>query len=350
MKISQTIKEKRKELGMTQEQVADFLGVSIPSVSKWENGNTYPDITLLPPLARLLGTDLNTLLSFKDDLSDIEIGHIVNEISAQMESDGFDAGFRAAVAKIREYPNCDMLAYCLAACMKGALSLLNVTDHEPYIEYIDELIERSAKSSNSVVRNSALSLQIARLIELGEFEHAEELIKALPTASPDGKTMLANLYLKMNRYDEAAMIYEQKLLELSINIQATLLGLTRAAACEDRLDDAEYCADVYERTVREFGFVDYTAPAARLEVATKKQDSEGCLAILKEMLESMSKEQVRTHLPLYRKLELSSTKAESLSFERYIPAIIKEFETDEKLSFLRAEPRFLALMAEYSQA
>ena len=73
MKINQIIREKRKELSLTQEQIAEFLGVSTPAVNKWEKGSTYPDITLLPALARLLKMDLNTLLSFNEDLTDIEI-------------------------------------------------------------------------------------------------------------------------------------------------------------------------------------------------------------------------------------------------------------------------------------
>ena len=46
---------------MTQEQVADYLGVSTPAVNKWEKGGCYLDITLLPALARLLKVDLNRL-------------------------------------------------------------------------------------------------------------------------------------------------------------------------------------------------------------------------------------------------------------------------------------------------
>ena len=36
MKINEIIREKRKELSLTQEQIADFLGVSTPAVNKWE--------------------------------------------------------------------------------------------------------------------------------------------------------------------------------------------------------------------------------------------------------------------------------------------------------------------------
>ena len=53
MKINQIIKEKRKQLGLTQENVAEYLGVSSPGGSKWVNGTTYPGIMLLPALARL---------------------------------------------------------------------------------------------------------------------------------------------------------------------------------------------------------------------------------------------------------------------------------------------------------
>ena len=73
MRINEIIKEKRSEQGLTQEQVAEYLGVSTPAVNKWERGNSYPDITLLAPLARLLKVDLNTLLSFNEELTEKEI-------------------------------------------------------------------------------------------------------------------------------------------------------------------------------------------------------------------------------------------------------------------------------------
>ena len=41
MPINQVIREKRKELGFTQEQVADYLGVSAPAVNKWESGVSH---------------------------------------------------------------------------------------------------------------------------------------------------------------------------------------------------------------------------------------------------------------------------------------------------------------------
>lgn len=52
MQIHEIIRTRRTALGLTQEQLAGKLGVSAPAVNKWERGNSYPDITLLPVLAR----------------------------------------------------------------------------------------------------------------------------------------------------------------------------------------------------------------------------------------------------------------------------------------------------------
>lgn len=80
MKINETIRQRRIERYLTQEQVANYLGVTAPAVNKWEKGTSYPDITTLPALARILETDLNTLLSFKEELTEQEIAIFLNTL------------------------------------------------------------------------------------------------------------------------------------------------------------------------------------------------------------------------------------------------------------------------------
>ena len=53
----------RKEQGMTQEQFAERLGVSNRSVSRWENGNTLPDLSLMQLICQITGITLSELLS-----------------------------------------------------------------------------------------------------------------------------------------------------------------------------------------------------------------------------------------------------------------------------------------------
>ena len=62
IKIGALLKDLRKERNLTQEQIADKFGVSQRSVSRWENGNTMPDISILIELADFYDVDLREIL------------------------------------------------------------------------------------------------------------------------------------------------------------------------------------------------------------------------------------------------------------------------------------------------
>ena len=77
MSLGKVIRKYRKIKNLTQEEMAGRLGVTAPAVNKWENENSYPDITLLAPIARLLGISVDTLLSFREALTPEEISGIM---------------------------------------------------------------------------------------------------------------------------------------------------------------------------------------------------------------------------------------------------------------------------------
>lgn len=62
-KIGKFISTLRKEKKLTQEQLAEKIGVTNRSISRWENGKTMPDLSLLEPLSNLLGITINELIS-----------------------------------------------------------------------------------------------------------------------------------------------------------------------------------------------------------------------------------------------------------------------------------------------
>ena len=64
--IGQKIRVLRKNKGITQEQLAEILKVSTPAISKWESGQTYPDISLLPIIARYFQVTIDFLFDFSD--------------------------------------------------------------------------------------------------------------------------------------------------------------------------------------------------------------------------------------------------------------------------------------------
>ena len=63
--IAENLKALRKRKDLTQEEVAEMLNVSPQSVSKWERGDTLPDITLLPALANLYKVTVETLIGME---------------------------------------------------------------------------------------------------------------------------------------------------------------------------------------------------------------------------------------------------------------------------------------------
>lgn len=62
IKIGSFLKELRKEKALTQEQLAEMFGVSSRSVSRWENGNTMPELGILVELADYYGVDIKEII------------------------------------------------------------------------------------------------------------------------------------------------------------------------------------------------------------------------------------------------------------------------------------------------
>ena len=75
--IGENIKRIRRERNLTQEEVATHLGISFQSISKWERGDGYPDITMLPALSNYFGISVDDLLG----VSEIEKNDVYNKIN-----------------------------------------------------------------------------------------------------------------------------------------------------------------------------------------------------------------------------------------------------------------------------
>lgn len=80
MELGQKIKQLRFKAGLTQEQLAEKLGIGPQSVSKWENAVAMPDITALPLLAEIFGVTI-------DDLFDLTVEQRLNRIENRMDAE-----------------------------------------------------------------------------------------------------------------------------------------------------------------------------------------------------------------------------------------------------------------------
>ena len=80
LKIGTILAEERRKKKVTQQEVADFIGVTKASISKWENEQSYPDITLLPLLAAYFDLSIDELLNYHSELTTIEIRKIYHSV------------------------------------------------------------------------------------------------------------------------------------------------------------------------------------------------------------------------------------------------------------------------------
>ena len=86
LNIGENLRRLRRAADMTQEQLADKLGVAYQSVSRWENGTTYPDMEFLPVLAGIFGVTVDELLGCEDSLQRENLENRLEELASLLES------------------------------------------------------------------------------------------------------------------------------------------------------------------------------------------------------------------------------------------------------------------------
>lgn len=135
--ITENLKTFRKEHGNTQEDLSNHLGISVQAVSKWERGEGYPDITLLPAIASYYGKTVDELLG----CAEIERNRKIEEIMEQYRANGNAGRIEDNIVLMRdalkEFPT-DL------SIMSNLAHALLFADNE---EYLDECIELCRKNT-----------------------------------------------------------------------------------------------------------------------------------------------------------------------------------------------------------
>lgn len=90
MEIGKKIKQLRQTKGVTQETLANVLGVTYQAVSRWENGTTTPDIALLPQISIYFGVSIDELFEFTEESQYERISNMLNE-KAELTNSEFES-------------------------------------------------------------------------------------------------------------------------------------------------------------------------------------------------------------------------------------------------------------------
>lgn len=197
LNIGSVILELRKKQGITQERLAELVGVSTPAVSKWETNTSCPDVALLSPIARALDTDVNTLLSFTPTLSLEELAVLLKELRQMAGADGA-AALQRMTAAVCRYPGDTTLRYQLA-CMAFSLSAARCWAEAPAAEarrFAEANLEFVREHGQETQRFLAAYMLAALLLNDDELDRAEALLNSLPNFPMSPRSLYIPLYQK----------------------------------------------------------------------------------------------------------------------------------------------------------
>ncbi len=177
--IGENIKKLRRERDLTQEEVAAHLGISFQSVSKWERGEGYPDIEMLPTLSNYFGISVDELLGMSEIAKEEQYNEI-NRIWKENNKRGLHSENAALMRQsLKTFPNDALLLVQLST----SLEKLDGTEEEK-LRYLKESIAIQEQilryGEDSEVRSATLYNICFAYRKIGEYDKALEQAKKLP--------------------------------------------------------------------------------------------------------------------------------------------------------------------------
>ncbi len=208
--IARVISENRKLKGITQDELANYIGVSKASVSKWETSQSYPDITFLPQLASYFNISIDELMNYQPQMTKEDIRNLYLRLSNDFSQKPFDDVIINCREVIKKYFSCYPLMLQIGLLLFNNSNLAN--NEEGSKEVILE-----AKNLFNRVKNEGDDIELVKqasyletfcLIALG-LHH--EVIKSLDEPNSlivSSEILLARAYEMMGNVDKASEILQ----------------------------------------------------------------------------------------------------------------------------------------------
>lgn len=175
MTIGANIKRLRHARNMTQEQLSAAMNVTCAAVSKWERGETYPDITLLQPLAYYFGVTLDELMGYDQEKVRAEINEV---IARYRKHRGDEKGREIIVKAYHDYPNDYRIMHDYMWNIGGDMAdndpAVLIAHKEEFLSICDQILEGCTEEP---IRLNAWNMRAKILHAEGKTEDALEIYR-----------------------------------------------------------------------------------------------------------------------------------------------------------------------------
>lgn len=255
LNIADNILQYRQKKKMTQEQLADFIGVTKASVSKWETGQSSPDITILPQLATFFDITVDELMGYNPQLSKEQIQKLYQEFAAGFANGLFEETMTKTRSYVKQYYSC--YPFLFQICVLWLNHFIMAEDKDKQTEILTSISELCEHIKNNckdvgvcgdtIVFQAMVHLQMGRLQEvidaLEESSKPNNLVKS-------SSTVMAMAYMMMGNTDMAES-YTQ--LSMYFNVLALVgdagryinINMKDLDICEKTITRVEQVIDAY---------------------------------------------------------------------------------------------------------
>lgn len=260
-KLGEKIKSLRKQKNISQEVFANYLGVSFQAVSKWENGNTMPDVTFIPAIASFFGVSTDELFDFNLFEIEKQVEEICDEAYKYRHKDAAKSE-QILRQGLQRFPGNDIILN----------NLLYTLDYQSRADEVITLCKTLIESTkDDSVKYDACRILATCYKENGQYDLIKPTLEKIPEIYFTKLELMATL---LNEEDEEAYEAAQKqknisaedLIDMLIIIGKHLLGRgekekalsqiriaqkIREAFSEDFLEDRWFHSKLDEYTIQQ---------------------------------------------------------------------------------------------------
>ena len=249
LRISEKIIRLRHERGITQEHLANYLGVTKASVSKWETKQSYPDILLLPQIATFFDVSMDQLFGYEPQLSKEQIKKVYEDLTDDFVNISFDEAMGKSEELVKNYYSCYPLLLQIALLWLNHFMIGETPEkQQEVLNKAHELCEHITKDCDNIGISSDAQIVKATIdLQLGKAQDVVDSLEPLNDQKQlksqiDG--ILLQAYVMTGNIDKA-----QQDNQIMTYTHLLILVSNARGRISLNLQDAQLCDETIRRTL-----------------------------------------------------------------------------------------------------
>lgn len=239
--IANVLIKKRREKGITQDELANYIGVSKASVSKWETGQSYPDVTFLPLLAAYFDISIDDLMDYKPQMSKEDIRKLYLALSADFAAQPFKTVFGRCRQVVKKYHSCYPLLLQMGLLLMNHAELAGDRDAQMALIAEARTLLRRVREESGDVRLAQQAVNMEALCALSAGDAASVINLLGDTVSPAmaPEVLIASALQMKGQPEEAKTVLQAGIYQNIVLLFNYLPSYLTLSACDPvRFDEA----------------------------------------------------------------------------------------------------------------